>query len=139
MATTSAPVISLSTKGVLISPTEKVDALLAYFKASDANQTYLFKGRIANLSILCQKAGNDIPTLKRNIIDVLQDHMGPHFEHVEISIRDDTDTNESFRVNLYLSILVTQDGKSSDVAALLTTVNGKFEKITTFNNTGQLT
>lgn len=135
----NAPVISLSTKGVLISPTEKVDALLAYFKASDANQSYLFKGRIANLSILCQRSGNDIPTLKKSISDVLQDYMTPHFEQVQINIRDDIDTNETSRVNLYLSMLVTENGKTYDVNGLLSLINGKFEKITVFNNTGQIT
>lgn len=133
---TLAPVVTLGIKGVLRDPAEKVDALLADFWASDANQSFLFDGQIANLSYLLQQAGPDIISLQFNIRSALERHFEPHFETALVEVTDDTDENQSARITLRLAITVTQNGVRYDVSNLLSMVNGKFEKITKFNNTG---
>ncbi len=135
---TLAPVVTLGVKGVLRDPAEMVDALLADFYASDANQSFLFKGQIANLSYLLQQAGHDMIKLQMNIRSVLERHFEPHFETVLVEVTDDSDTNQTSRLNLKLAITVTKEGVRYDASNLLSMINGKFEKITKLNNTGSI-
>jgi hypothetical protein len=130
------PVPTLSAKGLIYSIVEKTDTLIAHFFASDANQSYLYNGSIANLSILIQQAGNDIPRLKESIRTTLERYLGRYYDVVVVNVEDDTETNPSNRVKIMLSALVTQGGERYDVSHLLSLIDGKFEKITKLNNTG---
>lgn len=132
------PVPTLSAKGLVYDIVEKTDRLWAHFFASDANQDHLYKGSIANLAILLQECGNDIPQLKERIRSTLERYLGHYYELVIINIDDDIATNPSNRIALKLSATVTQAGERYDVASLLSMVNGKFEKITHLNNTGSV-
>lgn len=130
------PVPTLSAKGMVYSIVEKVDILMAHFYASDANQDYLHAGSIANLSILLQESGNNLPQLKERVRATLEQYLGRYFETALVDVRDDADTNFSNRVEMSISALVTQDGERYDVSHLLSLIDGKFEKITKLNNTG---
>lgn len=132
------PVPTLSAKGLVYGIVEKTDILMAHFFASDANQDFLYKDKIANLAILLQQAGNDIPKLKENLRISLQQYLGRYFEVVVVNVDDDIATNPSNRIELKISALVTQSGERYDLSTLLSLVNGKFEKITKLNNTGSV-
>jgi len=129
------PVATLSAKGYVRSINEKLDSLLAYFFASDANQDYLHNGYIVNLSALLQQCGQDIIKLKERIRSDLTQYLGRSFDEVIVSVDSDNDQG-SGKVNITISALVTQEGIQYDVANRLSLVNGKFEKITKLNNTG---
>lgn len=130
------PVATLSSKGYVRSITDKVDRLMAYFFASDANQDHNFKGEIANLSILLQECGNEVLQFRERLRASLEQYMGRNFDTAVVAVWDDSDTNYSDRINVKFSVMVTEAGERYDVANQLTLVNGKFEKITQLNNTG---
>jgi hypothetical protein len=131
------PYASLSSKGYIYSIVEKTDRLLAVFFASDANQDHQFKGTIANLSILLKECGNDMLQLRERLRASLEQYLGRMYEHVVVEVDDDSLTNPSSRVHVTVKIMVTEAGQRYDVGQLLTLIDGKFEKITTLNNTGK--
>jgi hypothetical protein len=133
------PYPSLSAKGYIYSIVEKTDRVIAVFFASDANQDYIHKGAIANLSILLQEAGNDILQFRERLRSTLERYLESQYDSVTVQVWDDTETNLSSRVNVSFSVQVTQAGERYDVAHLLTLIDGKFEKITKLNNTGSAT
>lgn len=136
--TTIKPVPSLSPKGYLTSITEKLDALMAHFYASDANQDHIHSGTISNLSIIVKEAGHNIPKFKADLQRTLEDYLGRMFDRVSVQVDDDIDTNDSNRVTVSYGIEVSQAGVRYDVAHQLSLVDGKFEKITRLNNTGRI-
>jgi hypothetical protein len=118
---------------------EKTDRAMAHFFASDANQDYIHQGSIANLSILLQECGNDILQFRDRLRATLEQYLENLYENAVVQVSDDTDINQSSRVNVNFSAQVTQGGERYDVAYLLTLIDGKFEKITKLNNTGSAT
>jgi hypothetical protein len=131
------PYASLSSKGYIFSLTEKTDRLLAVFFASDANQDHHYRGTIANLSIILKECGNDMLRLRDRLRATLEEYLGRNFDQAIVQVEDDTSTNPSNRVNVTLKIMVTEAGLRYDVGQILTLIDGKFEKITNLNNTGQ--
>jgi hypothetical protein len=131
------PYASLSSKGYIYNIVEKTDRLMAVFFASDANQDHQFKGTIANLSILLKECGNDMLRLRERLQATLENYLGRMYENVVVQVDDDTTTNYSNRVNMTIKIMVTEAGQRYDVGQILTLIDGKFEKITTLNNTGK--
>jgi hypothetical protein len=136
MAIPIKPVPSLSSKGYLRSITEKLDSLLAHFHASDINQDHIHHGTISNLAAIVKEAGHDIPKFKSELRRVLEQYLGRNFDMAVVEVDDDTDVNDSNRVNVTYSAMVSQAGQRYDLAHQLSLVNGKFEKITKLNNTG---
>lgn len=129
---------TLTVKGRVVSIAEKTDQLIAYFFASDANQSLLFNGSITNLQDILQNFMHDIPGLKQGLRQALEKYLGAYYELALVDVGDDTATNKSNRISLFLKITVTQEGKQYSVANLLLLVNGKFEKIQKLNNTGSI-
>lgn len=132
------PLASLSAKGYIYSIVEKTDRLMAIFFASDTHQDYIYEGSISNLSIILQESGNDILQVRERLRSTLERFMGNHYDTVVVMVLDDTETNFSSRINITISITVTEEGERYDVANLLTLIDGKFEKITKLNNTGNI-
>jgi hypothetical protein len=132
------PIATLSPKGYVKSIVEKTDRIVAHFFASDSSQDYIYAGTIANCSILLQECGNDILQFRERLGATLQTYMARLYDSVTVDVWDDTETNFTSRINVKFSIEVTQGGERYDVANLLTLIDGKFEKITKLNNTGNV-
>lgn len=130
------PVPSLSAKGWITSPYEKIDLLLAQFYASDVNQSNLYKGHIANVQGILQKNMHDLDSLKQNMRSALETYLGRYYQLATVIVTDDTATNPSNNVTLRLSISVVEEGQQRDAAYLASFVDSKFEKILNLNNTG---
>lgn len=133
------PYPSLSSKGYIYSIADKTDRIIAAFFASDTNQDYIFSGGVSNLTILLQQAGHDMLRFCSSLRSALEQYLGNLYDSATVTVWDDTATNQSNRVNVTFSIEVTEGGQRYDVANLLTLIDGKFEKITKLNNTGNAT
>jgi hypothetical protein len=139
MVTEVIPVPTLSAKGWVDSLPEKADVLISHFFASDAFQSSLYAGEIANLQVLIQQYMHDIDGLKQGLRNSLEKYLGRYYSEVTVDIADDTAVNPSNRISLMLNCMVVEKGRSYSFANLLSLVDSKFEKITKLNNTGKIT
>jgi hypothetical protein len=130
------PVPTLSTKGWVTSRYEKCDLLLAQFYASDVNQSNLYAGQIANVQGLIEQYMHDIDNLKQGMRDMLERYLGRYYDQVSVTVSDDSATNASNKITLYLSITVIELGAQLDLAYAASFIDSKFEKILNLNNTG---
>lgn len=136
----AAVVPSVSDRGWLKGPSEKADQLLSNFYATDAAQTYLYKGSVTNVQDLLQRFGNDMNRIASQMQIALDEYFKPYFDavSVQVSTNADDDVNPTNAVTLTVAIAVVQDGKQYSVSALVGNVNSKFRRITNYINTGVL-
>lgn len=132
------PVPSLSTKGWITAPHEKCDLLLAQFYASDANQSNLYSGNIANVQNILQENMHDIDNLKQNMRFMLERYLSRYYQQATVVVTDDMNTNFSNKITLYLNITVVEQGLQLDTSYVASFVDSKFEKILNLNNTGSI-
>lgn len=136
MATAAVPTLSI--KGWVDSLAEKVDILIAQFFASDSSQSQLYPaGEIANLQVLIYNNTNNIPGLQQDLRAKLEAYLSRYFDGASVDVGNDFKTKGSGNVTMHIYAEVTQDKTTYVVANLLSIVDGKFEKITKINNTGQ--
>jgi len=134
----NAAVPTLSVKGWVNSLAEKVDILIAQFFASDSSQSQLYPaGEIANLQVLIYNNTNNIPGLQQDLRAKLEAYLSRYFDGASVDVGNDFKTKGSGNVTMHIYAEVTQDKTTYVVANLLSIVDGKFEKITKINNTGQ--
>ena len=136
MAYTALP--TLSVKGWVDGLAEKTDMLIAHYFASDSSQSQLYPtGEIANLQVLLYNNTNNIPRLQQDLRDSLERYLQRYFDGASVDVSNDFKTKGSGAVTMYIYAEVSQGNVNYVVANLLSVVDGKFEKITKINNTGQ--
>lgn len=137
MANTALP--TLSPKGWVNDIAEKVDLAIAHFFASDSLQSQLYSpDEIANLPAITAQATNNMLKFQQDLRFTLERYLGRYYDNAVVQVQDDSATNPGGAVTMRLFAEVTVAGTSYSVANLLTTVDGKFEKIQKINNTGQI-
>lgn len=127
---------SLSAKGWVDALGEKADLLLAHYFASDAYQSELYPNAVANAQVLFARYNNNLPGLKTAMRQSLEDYLGNYYQSATVDIADDRETNNSSRINLILYIEIVEERSKYIFSNLVSSVNGKFEKIARLNNTG---
>lgn len=139
MATT--PVPSLSDRGWLKGPSEKVDQLLSYFFQADVSQSYLYRGTVNSAQALIEQYGNDTGQLCTQVQSALEAFLSAYFDSstVVVTSSDQDPTNVSNAVTLTIAAKVVQNGVAMSINAAFQNVNSKFIRLTNYMNTGQFT
>lgn len=125
---------TLSDRGWVTSPNEKIDMLLAHFFESDAIQSYIYGNQIANFQSLLALYSNDRDGLQLALGDKLTGYITRHFDSasVNVNIADDDIKGNALKIIIYCSFV--QDGLSYSAGRLISTMNSKFMSITDINN-----
>lgn len=140
MSSINTPVPSMTTRGWLYNPAEKIDQVMSYFFEADPSSTYLYNGYVVNVQTLLQQYGNDIPSITNEIRTGLEQMLRAYFDSAQVQVtnNDDPTVNTSNAITLYIAATVTQAGKSYSLDALVQQVNSKFIRVINYTNTGVL-
>lgn len=130
------PVPSLSSRGWLTTPSERADALLSHFFESDAIQSYVFSGSIANIQDLIKNYGTDVNELASQLQVSLERYLARYFDRPVVSVKTDGDVQNTNRVKMSIRGTVVQDGLPYSIGALVGRDGSSFRRIIGQINTG---
>lgn len=136
MATSVIPVPTLSTQGWVRDPVGKFDFLLAHFFLSDYNQTFLYRGHVTSLPRIIEKHGSDMAAVINDLRTSLSAYMASYYDAVEVEVTPATplDIDPRSKIELTLSIGVSDKGTHAIYGRLLQGDNAKIDQIVKLNN-----
>lgn len=127
---------TLSSSGFVADIAEKADRLMSYYFVSDASQSNLYRGQITSLPAQVQQHGHDEINLAQAVRNELTAYLTRYFDMVDVSTRTDLpNVEDPNRINLTVSVIVTQDGKQYSLGRLVSVLNSKIVEIVDINNT----
>ncbi len=133
------PVPSLSGKGWIRDAKPKADKLMAYYLTSNFSQTNLFRGEVVSLPKQVQEFNSDPTALRDLIQDDLRRMLGRYFDQVTVEVTTDRPNKEDpARLNITLSVFVTQEGQTYSLGRLIETADGQVSQIMAINNKGSI-
>lgn len=133
------PVPTLSLAGWVTSPSEKADALISHFYASEKSQTYLYGNSVTNLQWIIEQHSGDITNLVAALREALQNYLRKYYEAAIVEVTsNDNPSNFNGEITLSIYCQVTEEGKIYSIGKLLNISNNKIGKIIALNNTGVL-
>ena len=126
------PVPTLSSKGWVTDPVEKIDYLLSHYFESEDSQ---------NVQTLLVLYGDDISTFIEKMRGRLALYLGKYFGVVNLDIYEPASNDDAgSKVELRISCsVVDTDGVERSIGAVLSESNSKFSIYVTMNNTGSPT
>lgn len=127
--------LTASRKGILTGVAEKADRSLAYYLASDASQSNLYKGNIRSLQGTIQKVGNNAAALKNQVeADLFALYIGL-YDAVSVTVTiTDVAWDGSSRFNIQIDVILTQDGVQYSLGQLCQSINGVVQPLLNQNN-----
>ncbi len=131
----SNPVLTLSTKGLLMGVAERLDYVYACYLGSQASQSFLYKGSVKSLQATIQEFGTEPSQLKSVIeADLTTMYMGV-FDAVDVNVTVTTPaTDGSNRFNIAIDLIVTDKGQTYSLGKELQSINGIVTQLLTSNN-----
>lgn len=123
------PVPTLSSKGWVTDPVEKIDFLLSHYFESEDKE---------NVQTLLVMYGDDIQQFIEKLRARLVTYLGRYFNLVELDIYEPpTQDANSPKVELRIACTVTDvDGIARSIGVALTQTNSRFNIFVNINNTG---
>lgn len=123
------PVPTLSSKGWVTDPVEKIDFLLSHYFESEDKE---------NVQTLLVMYGDDIQQFIEKLRARLVTYLGKYFNLVELDIYEPATKDEnSSKVELRIACNVTDvDGISRSIGVALTETNSRFNVYVNMNNSG---
>lgn len=124
---------TLSMKGWIKNPTERLDYALAYFFESNKSESYVFQDNIVSAQAIIQKHGNDLTGLINDLQDTMQTYLSRQFDSVSVEVTDtspDAIRDISSKVTINIYCLVTHDGKQFSAANVFELANSRFKLVT---------
>lgn len=133
----SNPLASLSRKGWLRGVAERADRQFAYYLASNASQTTLYKGKVRSMQATVQRYNNNADGLKTAIEDDLTSLFQAVFDNATATVTvTDTATDGSFRYNIQMDVVITEGGVTYQVGSAIQSINGVLQDLINTNNRG---
>lgn len=139
MATTNinaiVPVPSLSQSGWVVAPSEKADILFSHFYMSDALQSSLYPGKVANIQGLVEKYGSVPSEFCQQLESMLRNYLfGYYPQGVDVQAAAvDLGTD---RFDVRLTITVVEAGRQYNFGHLVNVVDSKISGIVRAMNEG---
>lgn len=131
------PVPTLSLSGWIKSTPEKADYLFSHFYESEYSQTYLYKGRVANLQYIIQKNKDNIDSMCSEIQSTLTTYFSCYFRRVVVELDYIEEPANSGRITIRMYISVTDiDNKEFNLSRLADIIDSKFDKVRKLVNNG---
>lgn len=129
---------SLSSKGWLTEPLEKLDNILAHMFVAEAQQSYLLPRRVVDLHTLLANTTGNITTAMMEMEDQIKDYLESYFDSVNIRVTDKSELegDPSNEVTLGLEVTVFQNGLPYGIHKLIHARDAKFIKMTNVHNFG---
>jgi len=124
------PVPTFSTSGWISDIAQKADALMAYFFVNDQAQTDAPAGGVASLPYILQH--NDVgQRLIESTESTLANLFRAYFDDIDCTVTlVPIDPKNDSRLNLKISILVTQDGQKYSLGRLIDYTGNRVNKVT---------
>lgn len=131
----SNPLATLSRKGWLKGVAERADRQLAYYLASDASQSQLYKGSIRSLQATIQLYNTNGTRLGQAVEEDLNSLFNAIFDGVNVIVTvTDTATDGSNRYNIAIDVTITEAGVTYQLGETLQTINGVVQPLLSTNN-----
>ena len=130
------PLPTLSDKGFIADPVDKIDIALAHWLELNSNQTTAFYGRIRSLQSIIADHSNNLVNIEDDIKTYLTDYLNKYVEVQEITVDGNVgeDDPES-KVEISISIDYIDRGRPYTAARAFIGRDSKFELLTrTINN-----
>lgn len=122
------PVPTLSTKGWVTDPVEKIDFLMSHYFESEDKE---------NVQTLLVEYGDDIQQFIEKLRARLTSYLSRYFKTVILDIYEPTTTSESSRIELRINCEITDvDGIARSLGVALTQSNSRFNVFVNLNNSG---
>lgn len=138
MATSpNVPVPSLSTQGLIYDSANKFDQLMAHVFAADANQSYLYKGRICSLTQLIEAGGSRAPDIEASLRQGFYDYFNRYYSEVGVEIVITELDNSASQLNFELKITLAEGTQQSEYNMLVRTAHKRLQEIIKLNNYGE--
>lgn len=134
---TSNPVPSLSTAGWVRDVASKADLLVSHYFISEYSQSALYRTQITSLPRQVQEFGNDENNLRTAVRTEMENYLARYFDVVQVEVTVDKPVpGDPNRINVILSVLITDQGQQYSLGRLISTVNSKIVEIVNINNKG---
>jgi hypothetical protein len=133
------PIATLSLNGWVNSGAAKADFLFAWFLENEYSQSNLYYGKIASLSWLLMRYGQDPDALVSNMTQVLQTYLNrvyPEGVYVNCTHNANSLTNPSDQYAVQLIIEISENGLVKSFGRLINYTGGKAVSIINTNDTG---
>lgn len=129
---------SLTTKGWLTEPLEKLDATLSHMFAAEANQSYLLPRRVVDLHTLLANTTGNIESAISEMEELIKEYLESYFDAAQVRVTDRSSElkDPSNAVTLSLEVTIYQDGQPYGINKLINARDSKFIEMTTVHNTG---
>lgn len=123
------PVPTLSSAGFVTGIQEKADRLFAYFLVSQYSQTYSHAGQISSFPKILQEQANDPSGLNTAVRQALIDLYQGYFDSVEVDVDTVPFPDNDSKLNIKISVILTQDGTSHSLSRLVSTQDSVVSKV----------
>lgn len=133
-----AAVPSISLSGWITAVPEKVDLMLSHFFESDAIQTYLYKGNVANVQNILQQYGDNIPALCIQLRATMERYFAAYFDAVvvDVSANNDPTVNPSNAITLTVMATINDNGTEYSLGTVVAQNGATFKRVMGLINNG---
>ncbi len=122
-------VLSLSVDKVISEAVLKLDAVYAYFLASEYSQTNIYRGNISSLKYILKNHGTDTSGLTSEMTSVLDTYLKRFFTTVDVFVEVNTDNGVDVSIRV-----IDADGVETTLANSLNVINGKLDTYAAIEN-----
>lgn len=126
---------TLSASGWTNDVSEKADKLMSYYFVSEASQSNMYLGNITSLPYQIQQNGHNEVELQRMVQKELEGLFGRYFDTAVVEVSTDKPlANDPNRINLRVSVIVTEGGRNYSLGRLVEVLNSNIQRIVDINN-----
>ena len=125
---------TLSSVGWVTQLAEKADRLFAYYMTSEFSQSTLCYGHVTSLTYHIQQYGNDAILLKKRVEEDLTQYLSRYFDNLDLEVTTHLpDPDDPERINLRVSVVVYEKGKSYSLGREILSVKSQVERVINLN------
>lgn len=131
----SSPIPSLSAQGLVSDPLQKLDKLLAYMFVSEANQSYLYNGKVVSVAAIRQQNENNPAAFATALQTAVNDYIKQHFDQVAVKTTIE-DPLGNGQYNMLLTVIVVDNSRDYTSAWRYSPSDSKFVRVAKAVNEG---
>ncbi len=126
---------TLSSKGWVDSPQDKLSFLINYYILSDAEQSLIYRGSVINLPTTYFKYINEPEQMAIAVKSDLESLLSRHFDVVEVrTYAKELDNAKKYGIGIFAAIV--ENGVKYTAYSAVTMTNNNSREIINFNNYG---
>lgn len=118
---------TLDPEGFVGNPAAVASKLTVYFYLANYSQSTMYRGSVASLAYLMALHTDQPTQLCRSIESTLSSYLKQWFDDLDITV--EIENEQASRLNLILSAIVRDDGKTYEFKHLITTSGTQLSKV----------